>query len=241
MEQDGQEHLEPLWLVLVVLAGEHLEHEVRSGAVSEARRSCAYLSSSESSPVEPTDELAITLSSSSSVDASERGGGSSWASRESVCTERVRGDVAALVDGRRLKVVRRYETSTRVCGSAAMRTCACSGDGGREAVGALTAATLRTEGKANSRQVGKSLHGRALAAAGRPLRLCTYGDSGPADPQTAGIVAKLVEHPFDLVKVRLQSQPLDRPLKYVGPLDCFVQTLRHEGLRALWRVSPPSP
>ncbi|BGP48911.1 mitochondrial ornithine carrier protein [Rhodotorula kratochvilovae] len=57
---------------------------------------------------------------------------------------------------------------------------------------------------------------------------------------TAGIVSKLVEHPFDLTKVRLQSQPLDRPARYTGPWDCIVQTYRNEGLKAFWRgVSMP--
>ncbi|GAA6060033.1 hypothetical protein JCM10212_001030 [Sporobolomyces blumeae] len=57
---------------------------------------------------------------------------------------------------------------------------------------------------------------------------------------TAGIVSKLFEHPFDLVKVRLQSQPLDRPLRFKGPLDCMIQTFQGEGLRGLWRgVSMP--
>ncbi|GAA5866960.1 hypothetical protein JCM1840_005921 [Sporobolomyces johnsonii] len=56
----------------------------------------------------------------------------------------------------------------------------------------------------------------------------------------AGIVSKLFEHPFDLVKVRLQSQPLDRPLRFNGPLDCMIQTFKGEGLRGLWRgVSMP--
>ncbi|GAA6017226.1 hypothetical protein JCM11491_001859 [Sporobolomyces phaffii] len=55
-----------------------------------------------------------------------------------------------------------------------------------------------------------------------------------------GIVSKLFEHPFDLVKVRLQSQPLDRPLRFKGPLDCMIQTFKGEGLRGLWRgVSMP--
>ncbi|GAA5952868.1 hypothetical protein JCM3765_002991 [Sporobolomyces pararoseus] len=58
--------------------------------------------------------------------------------------------------------------------------------------------------------------------------------------QQASIVSKLFEHPFDLVKVRLQSQPLDRPLRFKGPLDCMIQTFKGEGLRGLWRgVSMP--
>ncbi|BGP25291.1 mitochondrial carrier protein, amino-acid transporter arg-13 [Rhodotorula toruloides] len=56
----------------------------------------------------------------------------------------------------------------------------------------------------------------------------------------AGIVSKLFEHPFDLTKVRLQSQPLDRPLRFTGPWDCIVQTYRNEGVPAFWRgVSMP--
>ncbi|KAK4051327.1 mitochondrial ornithine carrier protein [Microbotryomycetes sp. JL201] len=56
----------------------------------------------------------------------------------------------------------------------------------------------------------------------------------------AGIVSKLFEHPFDLVKVRLQSQPLDQPLKFKGPWDCMVKTFQKEGLSGLWRgVSMP--
>ena len=39
------------------------------------------------------------------------------------------------------------------------------------------------------------------------------------------------------VKVRLQSQPTDRPLTFTGPLDCFKQTVKQEGIRGLYRVS----
>jgi ornithine carrier protein len=69
----------------------------------------------------------------------------------------------------------------------------------------------------------------------------------------AGMVAKIFEHPFDLgppltpwctasvlidiVKVRLQSQPTDRPLSFKGPFDCFKQTYLNEGIKGLYRVS----
>lgn len=46
----------------------------------------------------------------------------------------------------------------------------------------------------------------------------------------AGLTGKTVEYPFDTVKVRLQSQPDTVPLRYKGPLDCFRQSLRAEGL-----------
>lgn len=50
------------------------------------------------------------------------------------------------------------------------------------------------------------------------------------------MISKVFEHPFDLVKVRLQSQPHDRPARYLGPIDCFRQTIRNEGFLALYRV-----
>ncbi|KAI9885528.1 MAG: hypothetical protein M1823_002667 [Watsoniomyces obsoletus] len=56
----------------------------------------------------------------------------------------------------------------------------------------------------------------------------------------AGILGKIVEYPFDTVKVRLQSQPDSQPLRYQGPIDCLKQSFQHEGLRGLYRgVSAP--
>ncbi|WPG97958.1 Hypothetical protein R9X50_00074100 [Acrodontium crateriforme] len=56
----------------------------------------------------------------------------------------------------------------------------------------------------------------------------------------AGTVAKIVEYPFDTVKVRLQSQPDHLPLRYQGPLDCFRQSIQEGGIRGLYRgVSAP--
>ncbi|KAH9852462.1 mitochondrial carrier [Lenzites betulinus] len=54
----------------------------------------------------------------------------------------------------------------------------------------------------------------------------------------AGIAAKFFEHPFDLTKVRLQSQVLDAQARFSGPLDCLVQTWRKEGVRGLYRGLP---
>ncbi|WVR04730.1 hypothetical protein IAU60_001741 [Kwoniella sp. DSM 27419] len=51
----------------------------------------------------------------------------------------------------------------------------------------------------------------------------------------AGMIAKVFEHPFDLVKVRLQSQPTDRALTFKGPWDCFKQTYGKEGFLGLYR------
>jgi mitochondrial ornithine carrier protein len=49
-----------------------------------------------------------------------------------------------------------------------------------------------------------------------------------------------MEYPFDTVKVRLQSQPDHLPLRYAGPLDCFQQSIKSDGLRGLYRgISAP--
>lgn len=50
------------------------------------------------------------------------------------------------------------------------------------------------------------------------------------------MVSKVFEHPFDLTKVRLQSQVLDSEARFNGPLDCLMQTFRKEGIRGLYRV-----
>lgn len=50
------------------------------------------------------------------------------------------------------------------------------------------------------------------------------------------MVSKVFEHPFDLTKVRLQSQVLDSSARFSGPLDCLTQTWKKEGLRGLYRV-----
>lgn len=56
----------------------------------------------------------------------------------------------------------------------------------------------------------------------------------------AGVIGKTIEYPFDTVKVRLQSQPDTLPLRFQGPLDCFRQSLRVEGIAGLYRgISAP--
>jgi len=56
----------------------------------------------------------------------------------------------------------------------------------------------------------------------------------------AGIVGKFIEYPFDTVKVRLQSQPDNVPLRYAGPIDCFRQSWRQDGVPGLYRgISAP--
>lgn len=60
--------------------------------------------------------------------------------------------------------------------------------------------------------------------------------------QIAGIASKIFEHPFDLTKVRLQSQVLQPAestrYRFTGPVDCLVKTWQNEGVRGLYRVSP---
>lgn len=71
---------------------------------------------------------------------------------------------------------------------------------------------------------------------------CNVRLSQPANllPQVAGVVGKYIEYPFDTVKVRLQSQPDHLPLRYKGPLDCFRQSIRADGLVGLYRgISAP--
>ena len=54
------------------------------------------------------------------------------------------------------------------------------------------------------------------------------------------MAGKLIEYPFDTVKVRLQSQPEHLPLRYTGPLDCFRQSFQADGVRGLYRgISAP--
>ncbi|KAK7416035.1 mitochondrial ornithine carrier protein [Neonectria punicea] len=56
----------------------------------------------------------------------------------------------------------------------------------------------------------------------------------------AGAAGKYIEYPFDTVKVRLQSQPDHLPLRYNGPLDCFRQAIKSDGILGLYRgISAP--
>ncbi|TBU61156.1 mitochondrial carrier [Dichomitus squalens] len=65
----------------------------------------------------------------------------------------------------------------------------------------------------------------------RALKDITFGS-------IAGIASKFFEHPFDLTKVRLQSQVLDAQARFSGPLDCLLQTWKKEGVAGLYRGLP---
>ncbi|KAK4217175.1 carrier YMC1, mitochondrial [Rhypophila decipiens] len=52
----------------------------------------------------------------------------------------------------------------------------------------------------------------------------------------SGIAKLSVGHPFDTIKVRLQTSP---PSKFTGPLQCVTQTLRNEGIFGLYKGATP--
>ncbi|WAQ80697.1 hypothetical protein PtA15_1A35 [Puccinia triticina] len=54
----------------------------------------------------------------------------------------------------------------------------------------------------------------------------------------SGLTKLAVGHPFDTIKLRIQCAPAG---VFHGPLDCFLQTIRNEGPRALYKgASPPA-
>ncbi|KAI1104747.1 mitochondrial carrier [Jackrogersella minutella] len=52
----------------------------------------------------------------------------------------------------------------------------------------------------------------------------------------SGIAKLSVGHPFDTIKVRLQTTD---PSRFSGPLQCVVQTVRNEGVRGLYKGATP--
>ncbi|KAK9452949.1 mitochondrial substrate carrier family protein L [Dipodascopsis uninucleata] len=52
----------------------------------------------------------------------------------------------------------------------------------------------------------------------------------------SGVTKLVVGHPFDTIKVRLQTSPKSH---FAGPLDCFLKTVRGEGFRALYKGATP--
>ena len=54
-----------------------------------------------------------------------------------------------------------------------------------------------------------------------------------------GVAGIIVGHPFDTIKVRLQSDPAKR---FAGPADAVRQTLRYEGAMGLFKgIETPIP
>lgn len=58
-----------------------------------------------------------------------------------------------------------------------------------------------------------------------------------ASPPSAGMSLVLVGHPFDLVKVRMQTMHVAKGEKppYKNAMDCALQTVKKEGPRGLYR------
>lgn len=53
----------------------------------------------------------------------------------------------------------------------------------------------------------------------------------------SGVTKLAVGHPFDTIKVRLQTAPEG---KFSGPLQCVIDTARKEGIRGFYKgASPP--
>ena len=50
---------------------------------------------------------------------------------------------------------------------------------------------------------------------------------------TAGIISRIITHPLDTVKARMQA-PSSSFATYRGPIDALMQTYRHEGIRSLY-------
>ncbi|EFE43260.1 hypothetical protein TRV_01928 [Trichophyton verrucosum HKI 0517] len=88
-----------------------------------------------------------------------------------------------------------------------------------------------------------TIHTMNVELSDLPVRAQHHGIDAVQDivfGSIAGMVGKYIEYPFDTVKVRLQSQPDGRPLRYTGPIDCFRQSLRQEGIQGLYRgISAP--
>lgn len=51
----------------------------------------------------------------------------------------------------------------------------------------------------------------------------------------SGMAGKVLEYPFDTIKVRLQSQPSSEKALYSSTLDCVRQTFRQEGYKGFYR------
>ncbi|KAF8436106.1 mitochondrial carrier domain-containing protein [Terfezia claveryi] len=52
----------------------------------------------------------------------------------------------------------------------------------------------------------------------------------------SGVTKLTVGHPFDTLKVRLQTAP---PSQFAGPIDCLKKTIKKEGVRGLYKGATP--
>lgn len=58
----------------------------------------------------------------------------------------------------------------------------------------------------------------------------------PTNSTKIGIELRLMSVSFDTIKVRLQTS---EKAQFKGPLDCLLQTIRHEGARGLYKGATP--
>ncbi|CAG8815718.1 18014_t:CDS:2, partial [Dentiscutata erythropus] len=53
----------------------------------------------------------------------------------------------------------------------------------------------------------------------------------------SGVTKLLVGHPFDTIKVRMQTSEIN--IRFDGTIQCLRQTIRMEGFRALYKGATP--
>ncbi|KAI8368413.1 putative mitochondrial inner membrane transporter ymc3 [Choanephora cucurbitarum] len=61
---------------------------------------------------------------------------------------------------------------------------------------------------------------------------------GFAAGMASGITKLVVGHPFDTVKIRMQTTSRSDG-RFKGPLDCFLKTIRNEGIRGIYKGATP--
>lgn len=62
----------------------------------------------------------------------------------------------------------------------------------------------------------------------------SVGSVNPSLWNEEDILTCIKSHPFDTIKVRLQTS---QHSQFKGPLDCLLQTLRKEGVNGIYKVS----
>ncbi|EFQ97698.1 mitochondrial carrier protein [Nannizzia gypsea CBS 118893] len=72
--------------------------------------------------------------------------------------------------------------------------------------------------------------------AGKPQLKAQHDYKGFVAGVFSGIAKLTVGHPFDTIKVRLQTT---KSSQFTGPLDCLLQTVRNEGVTALYKGATP--
>ncbi|KAF9255180.1 mitochondrial carrier [Marasmius fiardii PR-910] len=87
---------------------------------------------------------------------------------------------------------------------------------------------MRSDGDASHTSNDDSASGNSVVTLRAAVQDIAFGS-------LAGMVSEIFEYPFDLAKVRLQSQLLSGQPTFKGPMDCLVKTWQEEGVRGLYR------